>query len=55
MNDTPVYKSLKVAFATWQAITRICAATGEPRTQVVDRLVKAEEDRLRKKDVVPPG
>lgn len=47
MNDTPVYKSLKVAFATWQAITRISAVTGEPRTHVIDRLVNAEEERIR--------
>lgn len=47
MNDTPTYKSLKVAYATWQAITRISATTGEPRTQIIDRLVASEEDRLK--------
>lgn len=49
-----MYKSLKVTFATWQAITRIAAITGEARSRIVDRLVKAEEDRLQKK-VAPPA
>lgn len=41
-----MYKSLRVTFETWQAITRISAKTGEPRTRLIERLVKAEEARL---------
>jgi macrodomain Ter protein organizer (MatP/YcbG family) len=41
-----MYKSLKVSFATWQALTRISAATGEPRSQIIDRLAQDEEQRV---------
>jgi hypothetical protein len=40
-----MYKSLRVTFETWQAITRLCAQTGEPRTKLIERLVKAEEEK----------
>lgn len=40
------YKSLKVTFATWQALTRIAAETGEAKMQIVERLAQQEEDRL---------
>lgn len=43
-----MYKSLKVTFATWQALTRITAKTGEPRTQLIERLARDEENRLKK-------
>lgn len=43
----PIYKSLKITFATWQALARIAAQTGETRTRIVDRLVRAEEDRFK--------
>lgn len=46
MNDKPIYKSLKVTLETWQAATRVTALTGEPRTKLVERLIKAEEQRL---------
>ena len=46
MKAQPMYKSLKVSFATWQALTRISAMTGEPRSQIVERLAQAEEQRI---------
>lgn len=45
---TPIYKSLKVTYATWQALTRLSAETGEPRTQLIERLVKEETERRKK-------
>lgn len=48
MSDQPAYKSLKVTFATWQALTRIAAATGEPRTQLIERLAREEEERIQR-------
>ena len=42
-----IYKSLKVTYATWQAITRLAAETGEPRTQLIDRLVQEELKRIK--------
>lgn len=47
MKQTPVYKSIKVSFETWQALTRISARTGEPRTEIIGRLAKAEEDTVK--------
>lgn len=38
-----MYKSLRVTLETWQAITRISAMTGEPRTKLIARLVEVEE------------
>lgn len=43
MKQPPVYKSIKVTFETWQALTRISAATGETRTDIMGRLARAEE------------
>lgn len=38
-------KSVKLPFAAWQALTRICAETGEPRTKALERIVlKAEKE-----------
>ena len=48
MTEQPTYKSLKITLETWKAITRIAAHTGEPRTRIIERLVKAEEERLKK-------
>lgn len=48
MNNTPVYKSLKVSFQVWQVIARIIAQTGETRTRLIERLVTAEEERIGK-------
>lgn len=45
MKEQPTYKSLKVPFATWQALTRIASKTGEPRSQIVERLARDEEAR----------
>lgn len=36
------YKSLKVTFATWQALTKLTAQTGETRTRIIERLVNQE-------------
>ena len=47
MTEQPIYKSLKVTLAIWQAITRIKAQTGEPHTRLIERLIRAEEDRLK--------
>jgi len=46
--ERTVYKSIKVTFATWQALTRLTALTGESRMYIIERLVKAEEDRTKK-------
>lgn len=46
MKEQPIYKSLKVTFTTWQALTRIAAITGEVRGQIVERLARQEEARL---------
>jgi hypothetical protein len=45
-----MYKSLKVTFATWQALTRIASITGEARSQIIERLARAEEERLKKNE-----
>jgi hypothetical protein len=47
MKQTPAYKSIKVSFKTWQTLTRISAATGEPRTEIVNRLASVEEEALK--------
>jgi hypothetical protein len=47
MKEQPMYKSLKVTFETWQALTRLAAMTGEPRTRLIERLAREEEERLR--------
>ena len=39
-------KSVKVPFSAWQALTRICASSEEPRTQALARLIYAEEKRV---------
>jgi hypothetical protein len=44
-----MYKSLRVTLETWQAITRLCAQTGEPRTKLIARLVNAEEEKTKVK------
>lgn len=46
--ESPVYKSIKVTFATWQALTRLTAVTGESRMSIIERLVKTEEERTKK-------
>ncbi len=40
MNEQPTYKSLKVTYQTWQALTRLSSMTGEPRTRLLERLIK---------------
>jgi len=47
MTEQPEYKSLKVTFETWQLITRLSAQTGEPRTRLIERVMKAEEEKLK--------
>ena len=47
MKQLPAYKSIKVSFETWQTLTRISARTGEPRTQIMERLARAEEQELK--------
>jgi macrodomain Ter protein organizer (MatP/YcbG family) len=49
MREQPMYKSLKVSFTTWQALTRISARTGEPKSRILERLANEEEDRLKKR------
>lgn len=49
MTEHHEYKSVKLLFGTWQALTRICAATGEPRTRALERIVKTEEARMEAK------
>lgn len=50
-----MYKSVKVTFTTWQALTRLTAITGESRAHIIERLAKAEEDRVRKGMVSSQG
>jgi hypothetical protein len=45
MNDAVRMKSIKVSFATWQVLARIKATTGESHAQILDRLLRAEEER----------
>jgi macrodomain Ter protein organizer (MatP/YcbG family) len=49
MSEQPTYKSLKVTFATWQAITRISAETGETRAQIIERLAQEELERIQQR------
>lgn len=35
----PDLKSVKITFAAWQALTHICAETGEPRTKALTRII----------------
>jgi hypothetical protein len=49
MKEQPMYKSLKVSFTTWQALTRIAAATGEPRAHIIERLARDEEQRIERR------
>lgn len=46
--SNPVYKSIKITFATWQVLTRISAATGETRSTIVERLARLELERLQR-------
>jgi macrodomain Ter protein organizer (MatP/YcbG family) len=46
MNNLPEYKSIKLTFAAWQAVTRMCAHTGEPRTRLLERIIQEAEKRL---------
>lgn len=43
MKEQPIYKSLKLPFAAWQALTRIAARTGETRSGILVRLIRSEE------------
>ena len=47
MDERPKYKQAQLYFDTWACATRITALTGEPRTQLYDRLMKQEEARLK--------
>lgn len=45
MKEPRIYKSLKLPFPVWQALARIAATTGEPRSHILTRLVEKEEAR----------
>lgn len=45
MKEQTVYKSLKVTLDTWRELTRLSADTGEPRTRLIERLVREERER----------
>lgn len=47
MEERPKYKQAQLRWETWACATRITAITGEPRTQLYDRLMKQEEARLK--------
>ena len=36
-------KSVKIPFSAWQALTRLCAATGEPRTRQLAKIIDQAE------------
>lgn len=40
MKEQPVYKSVKVFLSTWVRLTQLSALTHEPRTKLLDRLVR---------------
>ena len=40
-------KSVKIPFSAWQALTRLCAATGEPRTRLLAKIIhEAEKQQI---------
>ena len=36
-------KSVKIPFSAWQALTRLCAASGEPRTRQLAKIIDQAE------------
>jgi hypothetical protein len=42
--NQPTYKSIKVTFETWQALTSLSSKTGEPRTRLLERLIREALD-----------
>ena len=39
-------KSVKIPFSAWQALTRMCAATGEPRTRQLAKIIEQAEREM---------
>jgi len=42
-------KSVKVPLSAWQALTRICATTEEPRTKALARIILEAEKAAQQK------